>query len=85
MVFAILAEHEERIAPKIEEAFTKRRVLRIGPGQWLVSFRGTSEEVLERLELEDSDDDGVLILTVSGYSGFTDAHIWEWLESRWRR
>jgi hypothetical protein len=53
-------------------------------GQWIISFKGTSEELSNMLGISDNKNGlSAIVLSVSGYWGFAPNNLWEFMTAHW--
>ena len=48
-------------------------------GDWLVSYVGTSKQLSDELGLSDGSNGSSMVVNFSGYWGYANNEIWEWL------
>ena len=48
-------------------------------GDWLISYAGTSKQLSDELGISDGSNGSTVIVNFSGYWGYADNDIWEWL------
>ncbi|MGB9152137.1 MAG: hypothetical protein WCD70_03515 [Alphaproteobacteria bacterium] len=83
-IFTVLSvEQSEPLNQKILAEFSEANY-RISPMSWLVSFKGTSEELSKKLGLLDPTSNLRAVITrVESYHGRAPAPIWEWIKTKW--
>ena len=72
----------DRIGAIVSERFGTDS-LEIQPGQWLVAYKGTSQQLSDELGISDGSIGSCIIFAISGYWGRAPTSIWEWLKSNW--
>lgn len=82
------------VAAKSPRPDIAQRIEREFPGQWYQVFQGnlcfwlisateiTTKGILDKLDMTSGGDGHVLITALSGYSGWHQPDIWEWIKTR---
>ncbi|MCX7112379.1 MAG: hypothetical protein NTX45_20070 [Proteobacteria bacterium] len=73
---------DEKLAEAIDGC-EKIDALMVKPGQWFVSFKGTSQQLSDLLGITKGETESAIVLAVSGYYGRASTSIWEWLKANW--
>jgi hypothetical protein len=91
MIFAIIRVSDStKISEAIKKVFPEDH-LALGHDEWLVSFKGTANELTEKIGITTRNEEGklvkgnlgsVMVLAVSSYQGVADTNTWEWMASR---
>lgn len=52
-------------------------------GEFFVSFKGTSQELSDLLQISDGTAGSAIVSSVSSYYGRAGTNIWEWVQAHW--
>lgn len=86
-IFLVTSDLPDSSAPLrdlLQERFGEGHIFEVAHNQWFVSAEVTTEGLYSKLfpdeeEMEDNKYGGVLIASVSNYSGWHSKTLWEWL------
>lgn len=82
-VFVILAPTDRSDLDSAIRSTFPDNFLKITGGQWLVSARNlTSQEVVTKLEAHGGQKGQIVAFGISGYWGWHDNSIWEWIQTK---
>lgn len=75
----------EELAPMLEslQGNGQLRFLALPKGEYLVSFKGTSQELSDILGISNGSKGAGIVAAVSSYYGFATNNIWEWMSAHW--
>jgi hypothetical protein len=78
-LFAVLATTDDpRIAAALGSVYPAD-FLRVGPGQYLLSAKGTAIDVSNTLGISNGTNGTGIVISIAGYFGHAATNIWEWL------
>jgi len=52
-------------------------------GEFFVSFKGTSQELSDVLQITDGTSGSAIVSSVGSYYGRAGTNIWEWVQAHW--
>jgi hypothetical protein len=79
-LFAILAVSDDpRIAAAMVSVYPND-YLKVGPGQYFVSAKGTAADVSNALGITKGINGLGIVVTIANYYGHAGTNIWEWLK-----
>ncbi len=83
MVFVLLGQDEQEVAPCVEAAFSGN-YLKIGPGQWLLSATctSTSKEIWTKLVTGRPKQPLGIVFPITGQFGYASSSVWEWIAAK---
>ena len=74
----IPTEDDTTIGVSLAEKYGNK-ALELPRGEWLVSYDGTSKQFSDELGISENLGQSAVVLNFSGYWGYADNSIWEWL------
>ncbi len=78
-LYAVLVEpNNEEIAKAIRQEFRDAHY-DFKDGQWFVAGEGTAKQICDRLGASGGDLDSIVVVSVSGYFGYAQTDLWEWM------
>jgi hypothetical protein len=80
-IFAVMAPSDFPLAQVMNTKFAQD-ALKVGPGQWLISFAGTAKDLSDALGVSQGEVGSAVIIAASGYYGRADNSIWEWINAK---
>ena len=82
-LFAIMAPLEDPdLAKELARLFPGDHI-RLGTGQWIVSYAGTTpKELSDSLGISDARTGLGVVVRIAGYYGRANPEIWEWMAAR---
>jgi len=79
-LFAILAVSDDlRIASAMNSSYPND-YLKVGPGQYFVSAKGTTVDVSNALGITGGSNGLGVVVSLNSYYGYAGSDIWEWLK-----
>jgi len=54
----------------------------LGTGEWLISAKGTAQELSDRLGLTDNRVGSAIIFSMQSYYGRAPSNIWDWIKTK---
>jgi hypothetical protein len=82
-VFAIIPQsnpNTPKLAGVIATNFVTESVSLEGDKGWLVSTKGTAQELSERLGVTSGENGAAIILEIASYFGRANPNIWSWIK-----
>jgi hypothetical protein len=64
------------------EAAVPNDFLDAGHNEWLVSFKGTTKDLSDKLGVSDGSNGAAIIFGMAGYFGRAPTNIWDWIKAK---
>lgn len=78
-LYAVLVEpNNEEIAEAIRREFGGAHY-DFKDGQWFVAGDGTAKQICDKLGASSGDLDSIVVVSISGYFGYAQSDLWEWM------
>jgi hypothetical protein len=78
-VVLALSDSDIRIANAVGSVYPND-CLKVGPGQFFVSAKGTAVDVSNALGMTNGSNGLGIVVSVANYYGYAGTNIWEWLK-----
>lgn len=84
-IFAVIAQpgtNAERLPSAIQSEFPNDS-LSISQDVWMIAWRGTPQELSEKLGVTDGSNGSAIVVSIGTYYGRAVPSIWEWIKTKW--
>ena len=85
-IFAIILQpgaNGEHLPHSIATAVGEGKFLKIADGSWLVSDRGTAQDLSGRIGITEDHAGSAVVLEIASYYGRANPAIWSWIKTNW--
>ena len=84
-VFVVIAQEGSDLAklPAALDACFPNAAYKLDENAWLVPFKGSAEDLSDKLGVTTGANGGAVILEVASYFGRANPNIWAWIKANW--
>jgi hypothetical protein len=83
-IFAVIAKAEEKnVRGRVTSIIPEGDWFEFKDDVWFVEFKGTSQDLAEKLGIRSGNVGAGIVIPISNYSGRAPSDTWEWLRAHW--